>query len=151
MNLTVVPSRLKGTRAPRYVLNEQVGFVLRQVYQRHTMLFSETMGGALTHTQWAVISKLAEIGPCSQNLLGRHTAMDAATVKGVVDRLLKRGLVLTEPDPNDGRRILVALTEDGEHIADLNAARALDVSEATLAPLSQDERNQLMTLLAKLR
>jgi len=30
---------------------------------------------------------LTETGPCSQNLLGRLTAMDVATIKGVIDRL----------------------------------------------------------------
>src|SRR5262249_56545486 len=87
---------------PAYVLDEQVGFILRQVWQRHTAIFARDIGTNLTPTQWASLSKLAETGPCSQNQLGRLTAMDVATIKGVIDRLTARGLTETHPDPEDG-------------------------------------------------
>ena len=137
--------------AGAYVLDEQVGFLLRQVSQRHAALFAEGIGDELTPTQWAALAKLAEMGPTSQNLLGRRTAMDAASIKGVVDRLTRRGLVETRPDPEDGRRLLVVLTESGRALAAQTAPRALAVSEATLAPLDPRERATLMALLAKLR
>jgi MarR family transcriptional regulator, lower aerobic nicotinate degradation pathway regulator len=134
-----------------YVLDEQVGFLLRQVSQRHAALFAEGIGDDLTPTQWAALAKLAELGPTSQNLLGRRTAMDAASIKGVVDRLTRRGLVETRPDPEDGRRLLVALTRAGRALAAETAPRALAVTDATLAPLDPGERATLVTLLGKLR
>ena len=45
----------------------------------------------VTTTQFAALAKLAEQGPLSQNQLGRATAMDAATIKGVVGRLVRGG------------------------------------------------------------
>ncbi len=96
-----------------YRLDEQVGFVLRQAQQRHTTLFSELMIEDLTPTQWAALAKLAERGPQSQNQLGRLTAMDAATIKGVIERLTARGFTQTHADPEDARRLLVELSEDG--------------------------------------
>ena len=92
---------------PAYNLDEQVGFILRQVWQRHAAIFAREIGINLTPTQWAALAKLAETGPCSQNLLGRLTAMDVATIKGVIDRLTARGLTETSPDLEDGRRLLV--------------------------------------------
>ncbi len=83
---------IRGRRAA-YVLDDQIGFILRQAYQRNSVLFGELFGDELTPTQWAAIAKLSQVGGCSQNHLGRLIAMDAATVKGVVDRLMKRGLV----------------------------------------------------------
>ena len=77
---------------PGYILEEQIGFILRQVWQRHATIFSREIGINLTPTQWAALAKLNETGPCSQNLLGRLTAMDVATIKGVIDRLSARGL-----------------------------------------------------------
>ena len=82
-----------------YVLDEQVGFILRQVSQRHATLFLEHMIEELTPTQFAALAKLHERGPTSQNRLGRLTAMDAATIKGVIDRLILRGFTETQPDP----------------------------------------------------
>lgn len=143
--------RTKTSPAPAYVLDAQVGFLLRQVMQRHTIIFGARMGEDLTATQWAALAKLAEKGPCSQNLLGRHTAMDAATIKGVVDRLVKRGLVETRPDPEDGRRLVVALTTTGAALTQKSIPAALDITEQTLAPLDAEERAQLVSLLERLR
>ena len=137
-------------RAP-YRLDDQVGFLLRQVAQRHAVLFASGMGADLTPTQWAAMAKLREAGPMSQNLLGRRTAMDAATVKGVVERLSRRGLLATRADPEDGRRLLVALTPEGELLAESLELMAVQVTQDTLAPLSEKERNLLLSLLRKLR
>src|ERR1700679_83672 len=112
-----------------YILDDQVGFLLRQAQQRHTNIFAALMIEELTPKQWAVLAKLRECGPCSQNLLGRQTAMDAATVKGVIDRLTKRGITATTSDPADGRRLLVALTPDGEAVY----ARAKPMAERITA------------------
>jgi len=90
---SVKPSR------PSYILDEQIGFILRQVWQRHATIFAREIGINLTSAQWAALAKLTETGPCSQNLLGRLTAMDVATIKGVIDRLTARGLTETSPDP----------------------------------------------------
>ena len=134
----------------RYELEQQVGFLLRQVSQRHGTIFAEGIGTDLTPTQWAALAKLHEIGPCSQNLLGRLTAMDGATVKGVVDRLTRRGLTATRPDPEDGRRLVVEATEAGRELVERTCPRALAISDETLAPLNQAERETLLGLLRKL-
>lgn len=134
-----------------YVLDEQVGFILRQVWQRHSSIFARDIGINLTPTQWAALSKLAETGPCSQNQLGRLTAMDVATIKGVIDRLTARGLTETSQDPEDGRRLLVSLTRAGQQLAEKLAPNALAITRETLAPLDAKERETLMALLDKLR
>lgn len=147
-----VPLRrsVRPSRAP-YVLDEQIGFILRQVSQRHTVIFARDIGAELTPTQWAALAKLTETGPCSQNQLGRLTAMDAATIKGVIDRLTARGLTETSADPEDGRRLRVSLTRAGQQMAEKVASNALAISRETLAPLDSREREMLMVLLEKLR
>jgi MarR family transcriptional regulator, lower aerobic nicotinate degradation pathway regulator len=134
-----------------YVLDEQVGFILRQVSQRHAMIFAREIGINLTPTQWAALAKLAETGPCSQNQLGRLTSMDVATIKGVIDRLTARGLTETASDPEDGRRLTVSLTRAGLQMAEKVAPNALAISKETLAPLDARERETLIALLSRLR
>lgn len=136
-------------KRPDYHLEDQIGFVLRRVTQRHLALFSAAIP-QVTTTQWAVIARLSEIGPMSQNHLGREAAMDAATVKGVVDRLVREGLVETAPDPDDRRRLTVALTAAGRDLFQAQLAAAAGVSEATLSPLTPQERAVFMALLARL-
>src|SRR3954466_10056106 len=141
---------LKRSR-PGYIHGEQIGFILRQVWQRHATIFARDSGNNLTPTQWAALSKLAETGPCSQNQLGRLTAMDVATIKGVIDRLTGRGLTETSQDPEDGRRLLVSLTRAGQQLAEKVAPNALAITRETLAPLDAKERDMLTALLNKLR
>ena len=136
---------------PAYTLEEQVGFVLRQVAQRHAFIFASGMEGDITPTQWAALAKLRDVGPLSQNLLGRHTVMDGATIKGVIDRLVLRGLVEARAHPEDGRRRLINLTEAGREFVGRLVPFALQISAETLAPLDPAERETLMRLLLKLR
>ena len=151
MARSVSPKRAVKPTRPSYILDEQIGFILRQVSQRHAMIFSRDIGINLTPTQWAALSKLSEVGACSQNQLGRLTSMDVATIKGVIDRLTARGLTETSPDPEDGRRLMVSLSRAGQQLAEKAAPNALAISKETLAPLDAKERETLVALLSRLR
>ena len=141
----------KVTPDSGYRLEQQVGYILRQASQRHASIFAARIPEQLTTTQFATLVRLQEVGPCSQNKLGRLTAMDAATVKGVTDRLIQRGFVEAKVDPEDGRRRMLALTPQGLDIVARAIPAGLDISAETLEPLSADEREQFMKLLKKLR
>lgn len=104
----------------------------------------------LTTTQFAALAKLYEVGPCSQNRLGRLTAMDAATIKGVVDRLTKRGFILSRPDPRDTRLLILQLTKTGLTAIEAAIPAAARITEETLQPLSTAERASLLKLIRKI-
>ena len=128
-----------------------MGFLLRQVVQRHAALFAARVDNDVTPTQWAALSKLSETGAISQNALGRMTVMDAATIKGVVERLTRRCLTRVDPDPTDARRRLVTLTEAGHALVRKLTPVAAAITEETLKALNPDERAQLMGLLKRMR
>lgn len=132
-----------------YNLDEQVGFLLRKATQRHLMIFAANLED-LTPTQFAALAKLCQHQRVTQNQLGRYTAMDAATIKGVIDRLKKRGLVETSPDPEDKRRLFVEPTPLGQTKYKNSIEAAHEITADTLAPLSLDERNRFLKLLEKL-
>ena len=137
--------------ATEYVLDEQVGFLLRKAYQRHQTIFSERMIGGLTATQFSMLFRLVQVtGPISQNALGRLVAMDAATTKGVVSRLQAQGLVTTERDTEDKRRYMLRSTEKGRALIQEALPVVMGISEATLAPLTKRESETFLRLLAKL-
>lgn len=133
-----------------YVLDRQVGFLMRVAMQRHTAIFTSRMIEGLTQTQFAALAKLYEVGPCSQNHLGRLIFLDAATIKGVVDRLSGRGLVTALADPNDRRRRAVALTERGREVTEAATKVASEITAATLTPLTAEEQRTVVRLLKKL-
>ena len=132
-----------------YRLDEQVGFLLRKVNQRHLSVFASVIP-EVTTTQLAALAKLAELGPMSQNQLGRVTAMDAATIKGVVGRLVTRRLVSTAPSEEDRRRLIVDLTPEGRALFRELRERGREATERTLAPLSPAERERFLDMLRRL-
>ncbi len=134
-----------------YVVEAQAGFLLRRAHQRHVALFLEMMGPRdLTPTQFTALIKIIERGAVTQNLLGRLTAMDPATIQGVVRRLKARGLVARNADPADRRTHVLRATEDGLALARDAVACATAITDATLAPLSPAERTQFLSLLRKM-
>ena len=132
-----------------YRLDDQVGYLLRRVNQRHLALFAEVIP-EVTTTQLAALARLDELGPMSQNQLGRATAMDAATIKGVVGRLARRRLVVTTPSAEDRRRLVVDLTPEGRALFQKLRPRGLEASQRTLEPLSEAERERFLALLRRL-
>ncbi len=82
------------------------------IWQSLAAVFGRSFGrsiAALTPMQFAALARLAEAGAQSQNALGRQTAMDAATIKGVIDRLGRRGLVTTALDAQERETFLALL------------------------------------------
>ena len=132
-----------------YRLEDQIGFKLRLANQRHLEIFAAEMPD-LTPPQFAVMAKLAAEGTLSQNHLGRLVAMDAATTKGVVDRLLRKGFVETIPSPTDRRRLEISLTEAGRAFLARAVPVAARISERTARNLSARDLDRLLTLLDKL-
>jgi DNA-binding MarR family transcriptional regulator len=148
------PRKATGTPSganPGYVLDEQVGFLMRRAQQRHIAIFQRIMGDdGPTPTQFAAMAKLSAGEEISQNQLGRMTAMDPATIKGVIARLEERGLVERLPDPDDQRRLRVRLSEKGHAAIPALIEKARAITAATLAPLSREEAERLLALLTRL-
>ncbi len=133
-----------------YVLDDQIGFILRLASQRHAAIFQRHATHGLTPPQFSVMIRLHDYGTLSQNHLGRLTGLDVATVKGVVDRLCTKGLVATGADAYDKRLTLLSLTPTGRAmIPDLQETGAR-VTEETVAGLTATERKTLLRLLGRI-
>jgi DNA-binding MarR family transcriptional regulator len=76
--------------------------------------------------------------------------MDAATIKGVIDRLVARRLVTVRADEADARRLLVDLTPVGAEVYARAEGVAREITEQTLAPLDEEERRAMVALLRRL-
>jgi DNA-binding MarR family transcriptional regulator len=132
-----------------YRLQDQVGFILRKAHQRHVAIFAAHIGD-LTPPQFAALARLRDAGETSQNQLGALVAMDAATIKGVIDRLKARGLVALSRHAGDRRRLMVSLTPEGRAAIERLVPLARAITAETLAPLTAREAETLTRLLAKI-
>jgi MarR family transcriptional regulator, lower aerobic nicotinate degradation pathway regulator len=133
----------------RYVLDEQPGFLLRVALKTHTAFLTAKMIEGLTASQFSTLAKLLEVGPCSQNHLGRLVHYDSATITGVINRLKTRGFIESIVDPLDRRRVAIDLTDLGRTVAADAIARIREISMETFSPLSATEYAALTTLLKK--
>lgn len=135
--------------ARSYALDDAPGFLLRVALRTHISIFTAKMIEGLTAPQFSTLAKLREVGPCSQNHLGRLIHYDSATITGVITRLKSRGLIKSYEDPLDPRRREIDLTENGRRVADAAVDAVAEISSETFAPLTQAEFRTLTELLKK--
>jgi len=144
-------TRITSTDGEPYEFSEQVGFLLRKAYQRNMSIFQHySTDSNLTSVQFAVLCALMTYGPQSQSRLGRLTAIDASTTKGVIDRLRDRGLITLSAEKADKRKTIVHLADAGRRLIDSTVDAGLRITEATLGPLNAAERVALVYLLKKI-
>ena len=135
----------------QFSVEDHVGFLLRRAHQRHVALFTAAMAHVeLTPTQFTALLKSVQLGRTTQNLLGRHAAMDPATIQGVVQRLTARGLIQRDRDPMDRRTAVLEATPAGIALITEVVACARQAHAAALSPLTPEEQVQLLALLRKI-
>jgi DNA-binding MarR family transcriptional regulator len=99
-----------------------------------------------------VLGLLKDAGqPCSPNHISERLIVSRATVTGVLDTLVKRGLVRREPHPSDRRMVLVHLTKAGSRMADKVRLVVHRAEAEWMRSLSEPERAQLTDLLGKVQ
>lgn len=136
-----------GTSPDDYELGAQVGHLLRRANQRHRAIFAAEMPRRLPPTQFAALAALHEHGQLSQNRLGRITAMDSATIAGVVSRLADQSWVATEPSETDNRMVTVNLTGQGRQLIESLIEPAKRITERTLETIPEADREAVIRYL----
>lgn len=76
--------------------------------------------------------------------------LSSAGITGRIDRLERAGLVAREPNPEDGRGVLVRLTDEGRRLVDRLVHEDMERQSVWLAALAADERGELVRLLGRL-
>lgn len=137
--------------AKSFNFGEAPGHLIRRAQQLAVAIFmEETAGFDATPVQFAILNALMDDPGEDQITLSGRVAFDPATFGSVIGRLEAKGWVKREADPRDKRRKLLWNTPEGEKVA-LQMKRAVGkTQQRILAPLDEQERAQLGTLLTKL-
>jgi DNA-binding MarR family transcriptional regulator len=135
--------------APLQVLS-RVGRLARHLERARRIAFGAS---DLELWEFDVLSALRRAGApyqLSPKALLQQTLVSSGTMTNRIDRLVERELVERETDPNDGRGILVVMTERGRDRVDSAIALLLVGESELLDGLSPVERERLSALLRKL-
>ena len=98
----------------------------------------------------AALRRAGEPYRLSPGQLLRETHVTSGTMTNRVDRLVKRGAVTRDPDPSDGRGVVVALTDEGLTLVDAALASLLRVEDELLEGWSEEDRDQFAEYLRRL-
>jgi DNA-binding MarR family transcriptional regulator len=137
------PTRLQG----------RATWLVSRAYARSSGLLNagfEAEGDGLRGYHYRLLAAVEEWGPASQAELGRKTGIDRSDVTAALTELESRKLVKRTVDPANKRRNIVTVTDQG-----LKRLLALDtvidnIQDEFLAPLSQAQRRQFITLASLL-
>ncbi|MGY5032607.1 MarR family winged helix-turn-helix transcriptional regulator [Streptomyces sp. 900116325] len=125
---------------------------VRVVYSRLRRRMRETYGpGDLTPSQTSVLSRLDKDGEASVSDLAAAERVRHQSVAATVGVLVERGLVARRPDPEDGRRQLVFVTDSGHaFLEDRRRAGEGWLTRALEDQCTEEERRTLLQATALL-
>ena len=145
------PSEVPLPRQEEYDFSEQIGHLLRRAYQRHLAIFqANACEPQITSTQFVTLCTLRDQGAANQTEIVAATGIDQATIRGIVERLKRRGLVAFQSDPHDRRKVIVVLTGTGKALLERMIPCAERISELTMGTLNAAERAAIMFALRKM-
>lgn len=119
-------------------LRLSIGLFLRRLRQ------AKAGDGELTMPESSALSRLDRCGPATTAALARAEQISPQSMGATVAALEERALIDRRPDPGDGRRIVLSVTDEGRRILrDRRSARTEQIAKALSAEFSADELAQL--------
>ncbi|WP_417686296.1 MarR family winged helix-turn-helix transcriptional regulator [Roseibium sp.] len=128
------------------------GHLIRRLNQISVSIFADRMAAAghdITSVQFAALSAVNAMPGVDQATLAGQIAYDRATIGGVVDRLVQKGLIDRRVSPSDRRARQLRLTEAGMQLVDEITPIVWALQSDILGGLSEEETQQMLTLLRK--
>ncbi|MGN8197440.1 MarR family winged helix-turn-helix transcriptional regulator [Salinisphaera sp. RV14] len=132
-------------------IRTRLPYLLARAHQRQLdVLARHTAAFDIAGRDYAVMLLLEAHPRLWQSQIAEALGLDRTTVTYLVDGLEKRDWVARQRDPADRRAHVVGLTDAGEQaLADIKPA-VIEAKKELLAPLSDDEQDQLRDLLTRL-
>lgn len=132
-------------------LKRYTGFLLSKMGGIAQKRFSARLEALeLTPRMWGALNVLEASGPISQHALCKGTGMDPSSMVSTIDDLEAKGLVERRAHPSDRRAYALHVTEAGQDTLARGRRIVREVEDDLLAPLDEQEREQLRSLLLRL-
>ncbi|MFC6175493.1 MarR family winged helix-turn-helix transcriptional regulator [Companilactobacillus huachuanensis] len=126
-----------------------IGFVMKYTSVKRRIASSYLKDKGLNAFESIILAIVYKKGSCTQDRIGEITLSDGASVARSLKKLESYGYVLRKPDPDNGRRKIVTITEKGEDLYgkvrhDFHAS-----NEIMFKGITSEEQAQLENILEK--
>ena len=121
-------------------LRPVLGLLYRRIRQTKAV-------GDLTLPESSALSRLERHGPVTGAHLARLEQISPQSIGATLGSLEQRGLIRRAADPDDGRRVILSLTEAGRSVVQSKRTARTEQLTRALATLSAEERSQLLLAL----
>jgi len=130
-------------------VTSRLGYLLKHAQLRLAELTADALAPyGISGRELAVMLVLAGREPASQQEAAATLGIDRTTMVAFLDTLEGKGLVARQPDPQDRRRNVVALTAAGQDTLHQATKASDDVERRFLASLTAQEAKQFRRVLA---
>jgi DNA-binding MarR family transcriptional regulator len=118
-------------------LRVSIGLLLRRMRQVRP-------DGELSLPETSALTRLDRTGPATSSTLARLEQISPQSMGATLAGLEARGLVQRHPDPEDGRRAVLSLTDAGQQVLrDKRSARVTQLAQALSNGFTSVELRQL--------
>jgi|SRR6478735_3330283 DNA-binding MarR family transcriptional regulator len=97
----------------------------------------------LSATEVAVLGRIYRDGPATPGTLARAEHVQPPSMTRIIERLEQRGYLRRDPDPSDGRQVLVSGTERGEKFVEDSRAMRTRWLATQIDKLDEADREAL--------
>ncbi len=124
-------------------LRPVLGLLYRRIRQTR-------VAGDLTLPESSALGRLDHHGPMTAAQLAKREQISPQSIGVTVQALEAKRLIRRAPDPDDGRRVILSLTDAGRGTMDTKRAARTEQLNQALAALSAEQRGQLLAALPAL-
>ncbi|MCZ4318469.1 MarR family transcriptional regulator [Aequorivita viscosa] len=117
-----------------------IDYILRSTWMNVSKMYNEEAGkkGSTMATGFALISIDPELGTPS-TALGPKMGMEATSLSRTLKTMEQKGLIERKPNPEDGRGVLIHLTEFGKEMRIFSKEVVLGFDQAVQKNVSAEE------------
>lgn len=125
--------------------DKTIDYVLRATWQAVARMYNEEASkyGATMATGFALLSIDREEGTPS-TALGPKMGMEATSLTRTLKSMEEKGLIVRKPNPNDGRGVLIYLTDFGKEKRDLSRTTVLKFNDIIKENIAEEKLRHFM-------
>ncbi|MBN9473973.1 MAG: MarR family transcriptional regulator [Burkholderiales bacterium] len=138
-------------RTQDYPIDRSIGFLLGRTFRRLRPIMEQQINSAgISYGMWFFLRALWEKDGVSQREIAEMVGLTQPTAWAALRKLEAQKMVTLQPDSEDKRKVLVALTEKGRSLEEVLLPRVENINEVALQGISKTDLATFMRVLGRI-